>query len=155
MRDRIDDYNAKAERTIERCSDVKVVFAVVGDVPMGIIMANPEVAELLAKDAHEVLEDIVAWDSHEVDEAQAEEVNRIAELSAELKEKILADPRFKRCGNKTDRKTYARMIWDDEDFMGSGTCSGSRADARCSTSAKGSWRTCTRNLSGTMERYSC
>lgn len=117
VRDRIDDYNAKAERTIERCSDVKVVFAVVGDVPMGIIMANPEVAELLAKDAHEVLEDIVAWDSHEVDEAQAEEVNRIAELSAELKEKILADPRFKRCGNKTDRKTYARMIWDDEDFL--------------------------------------
>ena len=114
--DGIEEYNSKAERTVERCSEVRVVFAVVGGVSVGVVMADPEVAELLAKGAHEALEDIVAWNSQEVDEAQAEEVNRIAELSAELKEKILADPRFQRCGNKTDRKTYARTIWDDGDF---------------------------------------
>ena len=117
MRDRIDDFNSKAERTVERCSDVKVVFAVVGELPIGIVMVDPEVAELLAKDAHKVLEDIVAWNGHKVDEAQADEVKRISELSAELKEKILADPRFLRCGNKTDRKTYARTIWDDKDLQ--------------------------------------
>lgn len=74
VRDRIEDYNSKTERTVERCSDVKVVFAVVGEVPIGIVMADPEVAELLAKDAHEVLEDIVAWNGHKVDEAQVDEV---------------------------------------------------------------------------------
>ena len=116
VRERIDEYNAVAERTISRCREVKVVFAVVGDVPIGIIMADEKVAGLLAKEPHQTLEDIVEWESRKVEEAQAEEGERLSALGRELKVIILDDPRFKSCGNKNERKEYARKIWYDPDF---------------------------------------
>ena len=116
VRERIDEYNAEAERTISRCGEVKVVFAVVGDVPIGIIMADKKVAELLAKEPHQALEDIVEWESRKVEEAQVDESERLFALARELKGIILDDPRFRSCGNKNERKEYARKIWDDPDF---------------------------------------
>ena len=116
VRDRIDEFNARAEDIVERCPEVKVAFAVVHEVPIGIVMADPEVARLLRKDLGETLTDIIEWESRSVEDAKAADAERVAELRRELKGIIREDPRFRKCGNKSERKAYAHKIWDDRSF---------------------------------------